>query len=210
MRVVVGSEGSRDVSQAELDRHLEAMSIFIERLAGEGRAPVCCTMILRSPASTPARALATMKDALAAAGVRARAIFARLEPQDDLKQIFATLSALAPEAPASALIRWARDARLLEAHEQATYGTHMCWSGDAMRRDADKRNPLVLFDMDASDAARLSELAFKALWAASEPVPERLLVAGGLSKPSGAYGRPSGTPVAVLRPHRQGWPLLRH
>ncbi len=135
MRVVVGSETSKDFRQAELDRHLEAMSRFIERAGREPNASLCCTMVLRSGASAPAQALILMKDGLLGARVRANAILAKLEPEDALKDLFATLSALSADAPETALIRWARNPRLLDAHEQVTYGDDMCWSGDAMRRD---------------------------------------------------------------------------
>jgi hypothetical protein len=210
MRVVVGSEGSRDFRQAELDRHLEAMSRLIARATRDGARSYRCTMIVRSAASAPAQALVTMRDALADARMQARAIVAKLEPQDDLRELFATLSSLAPDEPAAGLIRWARNPRLLEAHEQATYGETMSWSGDAMRRDPTKRNPLVLFDMDAPDATRLSRLAFKALWAASVPVPARHLVEGRPAKPSGAYEQAAEAPVKAPRPHLRGWPLVRH
>jgi len=151
MRVVVGSDGSKNLKQAELERHLEAMSRFIEAHA-EDPAPAC-TLVLRSAASAPAQALTLMKDVLCDAGIRAQAILAKLEPQDDLQQLFAALSDLSPDANATTLIRWARNPRLREAHEQVTYGAEMCWSGDAMRRDADTRNPLVLFETDAPEAA---------------------------------------------------------
>ncbi|MEZ5827933.1 MAG: hypothetical protein R3D30_06060 [Hyphomicrobiales bacterium] len=210
MRVVVGSEESRDSKQIELERHLEAMARFTEGLRGNSALPHHCTMILRSPASAPAQALIAMQDALLSARVRARVILAKLEPEDDLRQLFASLSALSPNEGEAALIRWARNSRLLDAHEQVTYGTAMCWSGDAMRRDADKRNPLVLLDLDAPDAARRGQLAFKAMWRASADVPVRLLYARRAAKPSGAYERASDAPVTALRPHLQGWPLVRH
>ena len=53
-----------------------------------------------------------------------------------------------------------------------TYGETMCWSGDAMRRDADKRNALTLFDEKLPERCRLGRLAFEALWAASSLVPK--------------------------------------
>ena len=208
MQVVAGSDGSKDFRQAELDRHVEAMSRFIARPADA--APPRCTLVLRSAASAPARALMHMKDALVSAGVRATVILAHLEPQDDLRQLFATLSELAPEAEGASLIRWARNPRLLDAHEQVTYGGTMCWSGDAMRRDADKRNPLVLFDMDAPEAALRAHHAFKALWGASVPVPAHHLSARRPAKPSGAYGQAANAPVTALRPQVGGWPLVRH
>jgi len=208
MRVVASSEQSLKVRQADLERHLDALSRFVER--HEDTRSLGCTLVLRSAASVPAQALTLMKDTLADAGVPAKAILARLEPQDDLKQIYDTLCALSPDADPATLIRWARNPRLLDAHEQVTYGTDMCWAGDAMRRDADKRNPLVLFEMDAPEAAALAVHAFKALWGASLPVPGRYLGTTGPAKPSGAYGPMDDAPMPAARKPIQGWPLVRH
>lgn len=208
MRVVASSEGSKNFRQADLDRHLEAMSHFVERVR-ETNTPASCTLILRSAASGPAQVLTLMKDALAEAGITARVILAKLEPEQDLHQLYATLTTLSPEADSAALIRWARNPRLLDAHEQAAYGDDMCWSGDAMRRDADKRNALALLET-APEVALRAAMAFKALWAASVPAPARLLDARGTAKPSGAYEQTTGAPVAALKRPAQGWPLVRH
>jgi hypothetical protein len=204
MRVVVESE-SRDLRQSELRRHLQMMSRFVDR----AEAGASLTMILRSPEADPAKALIGMTGALERKSVRARVILAKIEPDDDLKKLF---DALAPHEPAHELIRWARNPRLLEAHEQVTYGETMCWSGDAMRRDADKRNALTLFDEEAPEAVRLGRLAFAALWTASVPVPKGRLTGPDAARPSGAYDQPAEPPVAVspLRPGPQGWPLIRH
>jgi len=208
MRVVVGSESSRDLRQSELRRHLQMMSRFVE----QAKAGCSLTMILRSAGSDPVKTLVGMKGALQRAGVSAKVILAKLEPEDDLKQLFASLSELAPQEPAPELIRWARNPRLLDAHEQVTYGEAMCWSGDAMRRDADRRNALTLFDEEAPDTVRLGRLAFQALWAASSLVPERRLLGPATARPSGAHEQASDATVAVstLRPSLQGWPLVRH
>ena len=207
MRVVVESE-SRDLRQSELRRHLQMMSRFVDR----AEAGASLTMILRSPEADPAKALIGMTGALQRKCVRARVILARIEPDDDLKKLFDALATLAPNEPAHELIRWARNPRLLEAHEQVTYGETMCWSGDAMRRDADKRNALTLFDEEAPEAVRLGRLAFEALWTASAPVPKGRLTGPDTARPSGAYEQPAEPPVAVSpqRPGPQGWPLIRH
>ena len=205
MRVVVASESSRDLRQSELRRHLQMMSRFVER----GETGFSLTLILRSAQSDPAKALIGMKGALERAGVRAKVILAKLEPEDELRQLFTALSELASQEAASGLIRWARDPRLLDAHEQVTYGKAMCWSGDAMRRDADKRNALTLFDEEAPDTVRLGRLAFEALWAVSSLVPERRLTGPAMPRPSGAYEL-TQAPVTALRPRVQGWPLVRH
>jgi len=184
------------------------MSHFVDGAA----AGASLTMLLRSPEADPAKTLIGMTGALERKGIHARVILARIEPDDDLKKLFDALSSLAPLEPAHELIRWARNPRLLEAHEQVTYGETMCWSGDAMRRDADKRNALTLFDEEAPEAVRLGRLAFDALWAASSLVPKGRLTGPDTSRPSGAYEQPTEPPVAVSpqRPGPQGWPLVRH
>jgi hypothetical protein len=212
MRVVVGSGNPRDGRSAELDRHITMMARFAERVsAGEAEAPVL-TLIVRSAQSAPALALIAMGDELARAGASAKVVLARLEPEEDMRQLFASLCRLAPRGPVAELIRWARNPRLLEAHEQVTYGTAMCWSGDAMRRDADRRNTLTLFDEAAPQTARFGRLAFEALWGACVAVPERRLMGPAMTRPSGAYQVTAerGVGVSPLRPNLQGWPLVRH
>jgi hypothetical protein len=208
MRVLVDSDGPEDTRQQELRRHLKMMSRFLEI----AKPASSFTMILRSAASDPAKALIGVKGALQQLSVQARVIVAKLEPEEELRQLFACLSALAPRSPSHELIRWARNPRLLEAHEQVTYGETMCWTGDAMRRDADKRNALTLFEENAPDTAKLCRLAFDALWAASMPVPERRLLGSPTARPSAAYEQTPEAPVAVSpqRPPLQGWPLIRH
>ena len=205
MRVVVGSESTRDLRQSELRRHLQMMSRFIEG----AKAGSSLTMILRSAGSDPAKALIGVKGALQISGVRVKVILANLDPEDELRQLFTAISELAPNAGAGELLRWARNPRLLDAHEQVTYGEAMCWSGDAMRRDADRRNALTVFDEQAPDTVRLGRLAFEALWAASSLVPERRLTGPLTARPSGAYERDQA-PVMPLRQSLQGWPLVRH
>ncbi len=211
MRIVVDSGSSRDLNHAELDRHLEILARFVERVERDGGEPRGLTMILRSAASSPARALIAKAKDLARAGISAKLVVAKLDPADDLHRLFNSLSQLSPEQPAKALIRWARNPRLLDAHEQVTYGTSMCWSGDAMRRDADKRNALNLLEA-ATGTARLGRLAFEAFWSTASIVSERRL-AGPTVKPSGAYEGDAESRVAAvstLRPSAQGWPLIRH
>ena len=97
MRVVVNSGISRDLKQAELDRHLEIMSRFIARVENDGAEPRTVTMILRSAASCPALALIGMSQDLARAGIVAKAVVASLEPEKDLRQLYASLSELCPQ-----------------------------------------------------------------------------------------------------------------
>jgi hypothetical protein len=208
MRVEAGLENSRDQRQCELRRHLQMMSRFVDS-ATPG---ACLTMVLRSADSDPAKALIGLKGALQRVGATAKIILAKLDPENDLRQLFAHLSELAPQTPAQELIRWIRNPRLLEAHEQVIYGETTCWWGDAMRRDAEKRNALALFEEAAPDAVRFGRLAFGALWQASVPVPERRLIGPASARPSGAFEQPLDPSLdpAALRPSLQIWPLLRH
>jgi hypothetical protein len=213
MRIVVGSGDFRDLRQTELDRHVAILAAFIDRVRNDRDEPRTLTMILRSAASCPARALVLKAKDLAAAGIGARLVLAKLEPDPELRQLYRSLSELSPNQPAKDLLRWARNPRLLDAHEQVTYGASMCWSGDLMRRDADKRNALNLFEPQAAGTARLGHLAFEAFWAGAAVVAERRLSGPASAKPSGAYEGATGrgvTAVSTLRPSLQGWPLVRH
>ena len=219
MRVAAGSESLRDVRGAEVDRHLEMMARFLERFGSDEFAvnPTASdvpalTMILRSAQSAPAQALIAMSEEFARAGASAKVVLASLEPEDELPHLFESLCRLSPCEPDKELVRWARNPRLRDAHEQVTYGSSMCWSGDSMRRDADRRNTLTMFDEGAPQIARLGRLAFEALWAASATVPERRLLRPGATRPSGTYQPVAGAdmPASSLRPRLQGWPLVRH
>ena len=210
MVAAVSPVNPTDFKQAELGRHLKAMSAFATQAIPTDGTALCCTLILRSAASAPAHALTSTQEALRLAGRRAKVIVAHLEPPDDLRTLLAALTALSPDEDPAALIRWTRNPRLLEAHEQVTYGPEACWSGDAMRRAADSRNSLALFETGAPEACMRAAQAFEALWRASVPVPKQHLSAGAPAKPSGGLERTAEAPLATPKPHIQGWPLLRH
>ncbi len=205
---MVDSEAPSDLKQADLDRHIEMIARFVRNAAADEQAFL--TMILRAPDSLPALAMLRMKDALQRGRVTARIVLAKIEPDDSLRQLHACLAELAPNRPAHELLRWARNPRLLDAHEQVTYGDAMCWTGDAMRREADKRNALTLLSEAAPDAIRLGRLAFDALWSASMPVPSAHL--NGRAHPAGSYQPSAEASLALstLRRGFQGWPLIRH
>ena len=210
MRVVVGPRGVSDFRQAELDGHIAAISRAVEHARAESRPSPSITLILRSASSAPALAMVRMKDELERVGLDAKVVLAKLEPQEELRQLFTSLTHLLPRQQPSQLIRWARNPRLLDAHEQVTYGDAICWSGDAMRREADRRNSLTLFNEATPEMMRLGRLAFEALWGASSPVPERYLTGCLAVKPSGAYEQQAPAAVSPVRASLQAWPLVRH
>ncbi len=210
MRVVAGSGSTRDFRQAELDRHIEMVSRFVERSKSASAGPLALTLIVRSASSCPAKALVAVKDELVGAGRERQGDHRQARARRGSARAVHRLSELAPREQADQLIRWASNPRLLDAHEQVTYGDAMCWSGDPMRRDADKRNALALFDEAASDrvrhgTARLRGAVGRVLADTGTP-PAR----PGTPKPSGAYQSSPETPVTALRPALQGWPLVRH
>ncbi|MGB6908627.1 MAG: hypothetical protein WBE01_02700, partial [Methyloceanibacter sp.] len=91
MRIVVDSGSPRDLNHAEIDRHLEILARFIERVEKDVGEPRGLTMILRSAASSPARALIVKAKALARAGISAKLVVAKLDPDEDLHQLFKSL-----------------------------------------------------------------------------------------------------------------------
>lgn len=210
MRVATSAESPSSLKQAELDRHLQMISRFLGCAGADDGAQSSVTMILRAANSVPALALLDMKEALQRAHVSARIILAKIEPDDALQQLHACLGALAPNRPAHEVLRWARNPRLLDAHEQVTYGEAICWTGDAMRRDCDRRNALTLVSEAAPDTIKLSRLAFEALWSASMPVPKTYL--NGRTSAAGACQATPETSLALslFRRNFQGWPLIRH
>ena len=97
MRIVVGSGGSRDGKDAELDRHLEILSEFIGRIETHRDESRELSMILRSASSGPAQALMLKARDAARAGITAKVIVAKLDPEEDARKLYACLSALKPE-----------------------------------------------------------------------------------------------------------------
>ncbi|MFD0988187.1 hypothetical protein [Methyloligella solikamskensis] len=162
----------------EYSRHIDAMKRFVERArhATDPRER-SLTLILRSAASGPAKALLTLADEIREAGVMPKIILAKLEPRDELERLAVLMTEIYGGSSKSGAIRWTKNPRLLDAHEQAILGTSQCWSGDAMGRDPSRRNSLSMFADDAPDMVRLAELGFTALWHAAEPVSERRLMA---------------------------------
>jgi hypothetical protein len=128
------------------------------------------TLVARSPASPAARALAAKADELGAEQVSANIIFAKPAPSDTLDDVLRAIRPVLRGEAVAARVRWARNPALLDAHEQLTLGSSICWSGDAMRRAPKRPQALEIAEESAPDAVRRASLAFSALWAASTPL----------------------------------------
>src|SRR5262249_10884562 len=70
-------------------------------------------------------------------------------------------------------IRWARDVRLMDAHEQLVLDEQTSWIGDSMRREPLKHDAFETFAADCPDTARCLTVFFERLWQASEPIIDR-------------------------------------
>jgi len=128
------------------------------------------TLVARSPASPAAGALAAKADELGAEQVGANVIFAKPAPSDTLEDVLGAIRPLLRGEAVPARVRWARNPALLDAHEQLTLGSSICWSGDAMRRSPQRPQALEMAEESAPDAVRRAALGFSALWTASKPL----------------------------------------
>lgn len=90
-----------------------------------------------------------------------RLVLARLPKNDPAEE----LAALAP-----AEIRWAKNPRMLDAHEQLVVGPNSTWMGDCMRRDPAKRDAFQSLNIDCPEAAGWAHVSFERIWQASSPL----------------------------------------
>ena len=170
------------------------------------QAPRCEVLLLaRSVESPIARALASEAGDLVAAGLSVRVIFARIERLSE-----ACLWPGSDRRSLVAEVRWARNPRLLDAHEQLVLGPARVWIGDSMRRDPSVRDAYECHAEGCLETARRTILAFERVWAASEPLTELGITAArqGVTTPAeadavpGALGTGSdGTPPLVSTRH---------
>ena len=154
-------------------RLAELIETYLRRLArqpSQEAGDYTITLIARSPASPAAGALAVKADDLGAQQVSANVIFAKPAPSEALEDVLLALKPLLRGESVAARVRWARNPALLDAHEQITLGTNICWSGDAMRRSPQRPGVLEITEEGAPDAVIRAASAFSALWAASKPL----------------------------------------
>jgi hypothetical protein len=172
-------------------RHDAFIGEFLDRLSSKRKPDPTeryVSIIARSPASPVVSAVIARRDELTERRAGVQAIFADLGPDGLLAECAEALDGLCIGFDARESFRWARNACLMDAHEQLILGTSMCWSGDCMRREPGKVDALDLFEIDAPKVVRLGTLAFDAIWAISDPVPSARLRTATRAKPSASYG----------------------
>ncbi|MDX2264349.1 MAG: hypothetical protein NW215_05205 [Hyphomicrobiales bacterium] len=139
------------------------------------------TIIARSAFSPVCRMLCSLAGEFEERGVTAQVILAAPGPVEIMRHMFDAARRMNGRAAIAASFRWAQNPSLLDAHEQMTLGAASVWTGDCMRRSADNRNGLDLFEPDSLGSVRLADLAFSAMWMASRPLPPELLEAANAS-----------------------------
>lgn len=131
-------------------------------------APRCFLVLARSAESPAAKAVLATGLRGAGHGLSVRAIFATLGEDDA-----ARLAELCRSSERGLQVRWARDVRLMDAHEQLVLGETTSWTGDCMRREPSKHDAFEAFMPDSAEAARRAILFFERLWHVSVPIIDR-------------------------------------
>lgn len=166
---------------------------LVERYLVHVGAPAACgvatndlavEIIAHSPQSPIALAVAARLPQLRAAGVTIRAIFGVPSPDPLLADWLAH----------AGWVRWARDKRLMEAHEQLVLGTSRCWSGDAMRRGGTKTDLFESLNEGCVESAATSRRAFEKLAPRASVIRSRRVTASLCAMPA---DRPTQDLVAV-------------
>ena len=157
LRVAVSRHEEKEQSLREfLSRHVTGP------LSASGHA--CDLLIVaRSLESPLIKAVTSIGEDIAAAGLSVRLILAQLDCEPS-PQVWAR------GVPFGHEIRWAKRPRLIEAHEQLVIGPETCWIGDCMRRDPAKCDAYESFIEGCGEAAGCAAVSFDRLWHASQAV----------------------------------------
>ncbi len=124
-------------------------------------APYELQLVALSATSPVIGALKTAAERRDLSKAHLRVIFASIESTDMMQE----LTGLPPLS-----ISWARNARLLDAHEQLVLCDTGCWIGDCMRREPGKRDAFECFADDCRETAAWAKTSFERLWAISIPL----------------------------------------
>jgi hypothetical protein len=124
------------------------------------------TLVARSAESPVARALASLGADIASRGLTVRAIFGYLECEKSP----VGWSIAGPEIPFNRQLRWAKNPRLADAHEQLVLGPQTAWIGDCLRRDPSRRDAYEQYVTGDARTATTLHTSFARLWTASVPL----------------------------------------
>jgi len=161
------------------------------------------TIIARSPVSPVIQALASVADDLSARQIAVQVVFSDVDPEKALRASWDVISGLSKAREHGELVRWASSPGILEAHEQMILGQHMCWLGDAMRREPGRRDGFDLFDIDTPHTCRLGIQSFAAIWNFATPIPKWMLREPNDRRPNATFAGPDQRALATLSFFRQ-------
>jgi hypothetical protein len=147
--------------------------------------PTTWLLVARSSHSPVVKALNALAPEIAKAQITVRAILAVLD-HGAVDAQTETMMLCATEC------RVAGNPRLMEAHEQLVLGANTCWIGDSMRREPDKRDAYECYADDHAMTAKWATTGFHRLWAASDAIVPRVVVA-----PAADEATASPPPVAA-------------
>jgi hypothetical protein len=150
---------------------METIRTFIKASLLMPRAPTAgsfdeITLVARSAESPVARALASLGADIASRGLTVRAIFGYLECEKSP----IGWSIAGPEIPFTRQLRWAKNPRLADAHEQLVLGPQTAWIGDCLRRDPSRRDAYEQYAAHDARTAATLQTSFARLWNASVPL----------------------------------------
>jgi hypothetical protein len=145
-------------------------------------------IVARSLESPVVRAVASLTEDIAGAGLSVRMILAQIDrgplPEDWGRTVTFTHD-----------LRWAKHPRLIEAHEQLVVGPETCWIGDCMRRDPAKCDAYESFVEGCGEAAGCAAVSFERLWLACQPLASRTA-----SRSGGSDMGPGAMPIIEAAP----------
>jgi len=118
-------------------------------------------LVALSAVSPVMSALKTAAERIDLSKVHLRLILASIEPTDVIQEL-AGLPSFS--------LSWARNARLLDAHEQLVICDTTCWIGDCMRRAPRERDAFECFADDCHETSAWARRSFERLWALSIPL----------------------------------------
>lgn len=191
------------ISQSRHETYFSQYLDWLEQQKDTDPAARQVTIIARSPLSPVIQAMCAMRENLSARQVCVQIVFSDVDPERALRSAWDVISDLSKEREHGDLIRWANSQGILEAHEQMVLGQHMCWLGDAMRREPGRRDGFDLFDMDAPQTCRLGVQSFAAMWKFAQPVPKWLLREASDRRPNATFAGPDQRALATLSFFRQ-------
>jgi hypothetical protein len=155
-----------------IDSKMQTLAAFIEsHLPAHRRddASPEITVLARSPHSPIAQSIVRLGALMSERGIRVRALFGIVDARGEAGDWTATDGCIDFQRD----VRWARNPRYLDAHEQIVLTDKTCWIGDCMRRDPAKRDALDLPKPNAPEHALFARVSFERLWSLGQPLDIR-------------------------------------